>query len=317
IGTQGNPRRLEAPGEDLPHVSTRLVDPDDFADKSIVVVGAGDSALEIALALCERNQVYLVVRKAEIVRPKEALYRELLKRQSARQIEVLYNTTVRRVLPGRIELRGAQAELELPVDQVFLKIGTQPPRKLLEGFGVAFTSADAEAKPVLSERYESSVPGLFVIGATTGRDLIKLGINQGWEVVEHLLGHDVEPADEEVLRAVLPFWPGTVRQRIVAAMEEIPLFGAVAATDGDTTDDRAAAARLAASGESLRETFLSAQPRRCADGEVVLQQNDYTDSVLAVVSGAVEIRRNAEDGSEARAAVLTAGNFLGEMGLIS
>jgi CRP-like cAMP-binding protein/thioredoxin reductase len=318
IGTQGNPRRLEAPGEELPHVATRLVDPDDYVDRSIVVVGAGDSALEIALALCERNQVYLVVRKAEIVRPKEALFRELLKRQNARQIEVLYSTVVRRVLPGRIELRGAQADLELPVDQVFLKIGTQPPRQLLAGFGVDFISADAEAKPVLSERYESSVPGLFVIGATTGRDLIKPGINQGWEVVEHLLGNDVEPADEEVLRAVLPFWPGTVRQRIVAAMEEIPLLGAVAATDGDAgADERTAAARQAASGEVLRETFLSAQAHRYGDGEVILRQNDYTDSVLAVVSGAVEIRRTAEDGSEARVAVLSAGNFLGEMGLIS
>jgi CRP-like cAMP-binding protein/thioredoxin reductase len=318
IGTQGNPRRLEAPGEDLPHVSTRLVDPDDYVDRSIVVVGAGDSALEIALALCQRNQVYLVVRKAEIVRPKEALYRDLLKRQAARQIEVLYSTTVRRIVPGRIELRGPQADLELPVDQVFLKIGTQPPRKLLEGFGVELTSPDAEAKPVLSERYESSVPGLFVIGATTGRDLIKLGINQGWEVVEHLLGHDVEPADEEVLRGVLPFWAGTVRQRIVAAMEEIPLFGAVAAPAGPAdADDRAAAARLAASGEALRETFLSAQAHTYRDGDVIVRQNDYTDSVLAVVSGAVEIRRTAEDDSETRVAVLSAGNFLGEMGLIS
>ena len=318
IGTQGNPRPLGAPGEELPLVSTRLVDPDDYVDRSIVVVGAGDSALEIALALCERNQVYLVVRKAEIVRPKEALYRDLLKKQAARQIEILYSTQVKRVLPGRIELRGAQADLELPVDQVFLKIGTQPPRKLLEGFGVQFTSPDAEAKPVLSERYESTVPGLFVIGATTGRDLIKLGINQGWEVVEHLLGHDVEPADEAVLRGVLPFWQGTVRQRIVTAMEEIPLFGAVAEPSADDeADDRTAAARLAASGESLRETFLSAQAHRYRDGEVILQQNDYTDSVLAVVSGSVEIRRTAEDGTESRAAVLTAGNFLGEMGLIS
>jgi CRP-like cAMP-binding protein/thioredoxin reductase len=313
IGTQGNPRRLEAPGEELPHVATRLVDPDDFVDRSIVVVGAGDSALEIALALCERNQVFLVVRKPEIVRPKEALYKELLKRQGTRQIEVLYGTTVKRILPERIELRGAQADLELPCDQVFLKIGTQPPRRLLEGFGVQFTSPDAEAKPVLSERYESSVPGLYVIGATTGRDLIKPGINQGWEVIEHLLGRAVEPADEEVLRDVLPFWPGTVRQRIVQAMEEIPLFGAVAEEDGGKTN----VARQAASGEALREIFLSASPHRCSDGELILQQNDYTDSVLAVVAGTVEIRRRGEDGSESRPAVLSAGSFFGEMGLLS
>jgi cGMP-dependent protein kinase 2 len=45
IGTQGNPRRLGAPGEDLSHVAPRLVDPDEFQDLDILVVGAGDSAL--------------------------------------------------------------------------------------------------------------------------------------------------------------------------------------------------------------------------------------------------------------------------------
>jgi len=314
IGTQGNPRRLEAPGEELPHVSTRLVDPDDFAERSIVVVGAGDSALEIALALCERNQVTLVVRKTEIVRPKEALYKELVKRQSAGQLEVLYSTTVRRILPGRIELRGAQADLELQAHQVFLKIGTQPPRKFLEGFGVEFASPDPEAKPILSEAYESSVPGLYVVGATTGRDLIKPGINQGWEVVEHILGHAVEAADEEVLRARLPFWTGSVRQRIVQAMDEIPLLDAVGEPSGP---EERAEARQGAAAEALRETFLAAEPRRYHDGDTILRQNDYTDSVLLLVAGAVDIRRRGEDGGESRLAVLSAGNFLGEMGLLS
>ena len=85
---------------------------------------------------------------------------------------------------------------------MFLKLGADPPRKFLECFGVQFTSPDAEAKPVLSRAYESSVPGLFLIGAASGRDLIKLGMNQGCEVVEHLMGRDVEPADEAVLRGV-------------------------------------------------------------------------------------------------------------------
>ena len=33
----------------------------------------------------------------------------------------------------------------------------------------------------------------------TSRDLIKLGMNQGWEVVEHLMGREVEPADRAQL----------------------------------------------------------------------------------------------------------------------
>jgi CRP-like cAMP-binding protein/thioredoxin reductase len=319
IGTQGNQRQLGAPGEELPHVSYRLVDPDELAEKAVVVVGAGDSALEVALALCERNRVYLVVRRPEIVRGKESLAREIDRRRASGQIEVLFSTTVKRIVPGGIELVGPQADLVLAVDQVFLKIGTQPPRKLLEGFGVEFASPDPEAKPVLSAVYESSVPGLFLIGAITGRDLIKLGMNQGHEVIEHLLGRAVVPADEEILTRRLPFWTGTARERIIQLMDELPLFGAVAELADPTGRPSRVSPerRQAATSEQLREVFLAAEPRTYKGGDVVMAQDDYTDSVLALVAGSVEIRRRDDSGAETKLAVLQAGTFIGEMGLIS
>ena len=51
IGMQGSPRLLEAPGADLPHVAYTLSDPDAFKGKHILVIGAGDAAIENALAL--------------------------------------------------------------------------------------------------------------------------------------------------------------------------------------------------------------------------------------------------------------------------
>ena len=320
IGTQGTPRGLDAPGEDLPHVAMRLVDPDDFVDRSIVVVGAGDSALEVALALCERNRVSLVVRRPEIVRAKEALLKDLAKRQASGQLEVLYSTTVRRVLPTAIELKGAQQDSTLQCDQVFLKIGTLLPRKLIEGFGVEFASPDDDARPVLSGSYQSSVPGLYLIGAVTGRDLIRLCMNQGFEVVEHILGRPVEQADEEILKQRLPFWSGSVQQRILSLMDEVPLIDAAATR---VTPVRAAA--LGAEGsmrrepvaERLREHLLAAEPRTFREGEVILQQDDYTQSVMLLVDGAVEVLRREDSGAERKLGLLSAGSFFGEMGLIS
>jgi thioredoxin reductase/CRP-like cAMP-binding protein/Fe-S-cluster-containing hydrogenase component 2 len=314
IGTQGNPRGLGAPGEDLPHVAKRLVDPEEFADLSIVVIGAGDSALEVAFALCERNRVYLVVRRPEISRAKEALLKELTKRQASGQLEVLYSTTVRRISPGSIELNAAQQDLTLAVDQVFLKIGTELPRQLVEGFGVEFASPDPDARPVLSSAYESTVPGLYLIGAVTGRDLIRLCMNQGFEVVEHILGHAVEPADEEILQRKLPFWSGPVRERILSLMDEVPLIDSAAAP---AKGGSVVPAQRQAVAEQLREFLLSATARTVADGEIILRQNDYTDSVLLLIGGEVEIRRRDEAGVESRLEVLSAGSFFGEMGLIS
>jgi len=63
VGVQGNPNRLAKPGEDLPHVTYKMTDPFIYEDLDIMVVGAGDAAIEGALALCEKNQVCVVTAK--------------------------------------------------------------------------------------------------------------------------------------------------------------------------------------------------------------------------------------------------------------
>jgi CRP-like cAMP-binding protein/Fe-S-cluster-containing hydrogenase component 2/thioredoxin reductase len=298
LGTQGNPRRLGVPGEELPHVQTRLVDPDEVDGRDVLVVGAGDSALEVALSLCGRNRVGLVVRTAEILRAKESLERDILARQASGELTIHFSASVHRLESGAAELERPEGRMRVATDLVILKLGATPPRALLESFGVRFAGSGREAKPVLTQYHESSVPGLYLIGAVTGRDLIKLGMNQGYEVVEHLLGHEVEPADEEILRQRLPYWPGTVRERIALLRRQVPLLGA-------------------ADPELLREMFLAAQVRTCTGGEVILRQNDYSDSFLIVAAGEVLISAHGEQGEERAVATLGAGDFFGEMSLIS
>ena len=299
LGTQGNPRGLGAPGEDLPHVSTRLVDPDEVRDEDVLVVGAGDSALEVAIALAPHNRVGLVVRTPEILKAKESLEREVLGLQARGQMKIHFSSSVARIERDTAELKTGDGLVRVPAQRIILKLGATPPRGLLEGIGVKFAGTGRESKPVLSYQYESSVPGLYLIGAVTGRDLIKLGLNQGWEVVEHILGHAVEPADEEILKGRLPFWRGSVRERISDLRDEIPLLGA-------------------ADEELLREMFLSAEVKEYRNGEVLLRQNDYTDTFLIVAGGQVEIAIRAEGGgAERKVASLTSGNFFGEMSLIS
>src|SRR5204862_7847502 len=60
IGMQGNLRKLELPGDDLENVQYQLDDPDEYQGETIVVVGAGDAAIENALALVRRNRVILL-----------------------------------------------------------------------------------------------------------------------------------------------------------------------------------------------------------------------------------------------------------------
>lgn len=299
MGTQGNPRKLGVPGEDLPHVKYRLVDPAMHRDQDILVVGAGDSALEIAIALSDENRVGLIVRGSEITRANEVLTKEVLSRQASGQMTVYFSAGVKQVYEGYADLNVRGEALRVAAELIFLKLGADAPRKFFESIGITYSGSGKDARPVLSDVHESTVPGLFLIGAASGRDLIKLGMNQGFEVVEHLMGRQVEPADEAVLKERLPFWVGPVKERIAGLRARVPLLAA-------------------ADEQQLRETFLTAKVREYRNGEIIIRQNDYTSDFLIVASGRVELwKRPEQKTNEVKVAELTAGNFFGEMSLIS
>ncbi|MDG1834785.1 MAG: NAD(P)-binding domain-containing protein, partial [Pseudomonadales bacterium] len=71
IGMQGNPRQLGVTGDQAEWVQYQLDDPDEYKDESIAVVGAGDAAIENAIALSKNNKVYIINRKDEFARAKE------------------------------------------------------------------------------------------------------------------------------------------------------------------------------------------------------------------------------------------------------
>ena len=70
IGMQGNLRKLDVEGDDWEFVQYQLDDPEEYEDETIIVVGAGDAAIENAVALAAQNRVALVNRKGEFARIK-------------------------------------------------------------------------------------------------------------------------------------------------------------------------------------------------------------------------------------------------------
>src|SRR6185295_17805426 len=126
MGTQGNPRKLGVAGEDLPHVLYRLVDPAEHRDQDILVVGAGDSALEIAIALAEENRVGLVVRGPEIARANEVLTKEVLSLQATGQLTIYFNANVKQVYAGWVDLSVRGEVTRIPAELIFLKLGADP-----------------------------------------------------------------------------------------------------------------------------------------------------------------------------------------------
>ena len=114
IGLQGNLRKLGVPGEDLPFVQYQLDDPDAYEGETIVVVGAGDAAIENAIALAKQNNVVIINRKDEFGRAKKGNENAILKAIDDGLIECYYNSVPEKVealsagrKPGRMILNAS------------------------------------------------------------------------------------------------------------------------------------------------------------------------------------------------------------------
>jgi thioredoxin reductase len=236
IGLQGNPRQMGILGEECDPVQYTLDDPGEYKDETIAVFGAGDTAIEAAIALAAHNKVYIINRKDEFARAKEGNLNLIMAAIDAGSVECFYSSS-----PAAIELlndgefaanfllKTTMGEASLPSHRIIARLGAIPPRRLVESFGIKFQNDDPNAIPALTSQYESNVKGMYVIGALGGYPLIKQAMNQGYEVVEYILGHDAKPADHELLAAKFNGLPYDLNVDGVLAMmqERIPVFAGV------------------------------------------------------------------------------------------
>ncbi len=293
IGCQGTPRKLGVPGEDLPTVSYTLSDPDAFKDKDILIVGAGDAAIENALALVDSNRVTILNRSADFPLAKDANVRAVLKAVEDGKLKCLYNSSVAQVAPGSASINTPEGEIKIKCDQIIARIGAIMPRKFLESCGISFPSTEMSAVPVVSSQYESNVPGLFIVGALIGYPLIKQAMNQGHEVIEHLMGRTLEPADQVLIEEKLVNFPGGVVNGYEKIKEALSLFSPL-------------------SEPQYRELIIDSIVHIKSANDTVFKHNDYTDSCYSIVTGECQIE--IPDGPKI---VIGPGEYFGELGLLS
>jgi CRP-like cAMP-binding protein/thioredoxin reductase len=305
IGVQGNIRKLGAPGEDLPRVQYQLDDPDEYRKETVVVVGAGDAAIENAVALARHNTVIVVNRKGEFSRAKEGNNELILKAIADGRVQCQYHSSIERVdalppggKPLRLRLNSKEGVLDVDCDRIIGRLGSTPSRAFVEACGVKFPSEDPSAVPAVSPQYESNVPGLYIVGALAGYPLIKQAMNQGYEVIESIAGRKVVPADEPLLQQKIACISGV--QNVDMVLDVLRARSPVL---------------QALTPLQLREFMLESQLHALKADQVVYRKGDYGNSVLVVITGHAKVRLDPDDPSRDRK--VKPGRIFGEMALIS
>jgi len=183
IGYYDIPRRLNIPGEELPHVSHYYDEAYKYTGSKAVVVGGANSAVETALDLY-RNGVDVTVVHQFASFDKTAKYwilPDIENRVKKDEIAAYFEHTVTAIEEKHITIKNLThgEEQRLPADFVFLMIGYHPDAKFLRKVGVRL-NGKMMIPEIDPETFESNIPGIYMGGSVIGgEETAKVFIENG------------------------------------------------------------------------------------------------------------------------------------------
>jgi len=138
IGRRSTPRKLGVPGEDLPKVVYRLIDPEQYRGRQVIVVGGGDSALEAAASIAELGDTSAVLSyRGEAFQRAKPRNRQRVEEASAKgRLKVLLNSQVREIRREEVLLKHSGREVKVPNDAVIVSAGGILPNDFLRSIGI-------------------------------------------------------------------------------------------------------------------------------------------------------------------------------------
>lgn len=191
-GYYDTPNLLGVPGEDLPHVHHYFTEGHRYWHRRVVIVGAGNSAVDAALECWRAGaHVTLVHFLGELDRRVKAwVMPDITNRIKEGSIAVRWHARIRAIAPDAVELTGPDGAVErLPADAVLAMTGYRADSTLVASLGVPVdreTGVPAHDPATMA----TPVPGLYVAGVlAAGNDTSKLFIENTREHGEMILGH--------------------------------------------------------------------------------------------------------------------------------
>ncbi len=155
------------------------------AGEKIMVVGGGDSAIEYAVELCDRNDVAICYRRGTFRRANPTNQGDIAGAVEAGKVRPLLNTEITDLESdgGKVKVMFGDGTSEL-FDRLVYAIGGTTPSGFLQSSGIR----EEEGKPVHDENYQTNIPGLFVAGDITQESggSIALGLNHGFAIANYI-----------------------------------------------------------------------------------------------------------------------------------
>ncbi|MCC6809552.1 MAG: NAD(P)-binding domain-containing protein [Deltaproteobacteria bacterium] len=141
IGRRGSPRKLGVPGEHVGKVTYSLIDPEQYAQQRVLVVGGGDSALEAALAIADQPgaDVTISYRGADFGKCRDQNRARIKQAIESGKVKAHLPSTVEQVEETAVTLKIGERTEKLGNDYVIACLGGELPIPFLGALGIGMT----------------------------------------------------------------------------------------------------------------------------------------------------------------------------------
>jgi len=164
------PNLMNIPGENLNKVKHYYIEPHPYAYQNIIVIGGGNSAVDVALETYRRGaNVTLVIRNSELednvkywVRP------DIENRIKEGEIKAYFNSNVKEIKNTEVIIDTPDERIKVQNDFVIATTGYQPDFKFLESVGIDLGGDDERIPKYNPGNYETNINRLFLAGVVCG-----------------------------------------------------------------------------------------------------------------------------------------------------
>ncbi len=190
-GFYDTPNLLNVSGEDLPKVKHYFKEAHPVAYLDIIIVGAGNSGVDVALETYRRgSKVTMVIRENKIkdsvkywVKP------DIENRIKEGSIKAFFNSTVSEIREKEVDIKTPDGILTIKNDFVFAMTGYKPDFRFLKKLGVNISGNDSRTPQFNEKTFETNKKGIYLAGVVCG------GMETGKLFIENSRDHAINIFD--------------------------------------------------------------------------------------------------------------------------
>lgn len=164
------PYMMNVPGEGLPKVKHYYDEPHPYFGQKLIVVGAANSAVDVALETYRKGaNVTMVVREPKLLDSvKYWVKPDIENRIEEGSIKAYFNSEIVHIRPHEVDIQTLDGDKTLENDFVLAMTGYKPNFDLMTSMGIAFNKDEFHTPVYNPDTQETNVKGIFLAGVVCG-----------------------------------------------------------------------------------------------------------------------------------------------------